>query len=455
MKTICHDRCNICGRYTNFVIDDRATLLREACCSECHTSLRVSDLVGILQQQISLYQEKNHRPPRLLNLCSIGRVHELYSHMQGYTCGEYFDGIASGEYKDGILCIDLQNMPLADASFDIIVTEDVLEHVASIGMALREINRVLKTGGLHIFTVPVHENIVTMSRKHKPVVYHGDPLRPDGVPVVTDFGRDLADFVDKFGMHTDLHHCHRFHAAEETSFIDDEYEAYRQKSQYLMEVFRYNSIVVVSSKIKNLSGTIISMPFRTAHQEDEQEINGSLLYKYRPKAFLHAITDNKDTPIKPVYTEPLCNGGGYRVRFALKDLCTKEQHFRFAPLKDDCCEIEFTAVRTDMEDYSMEPVNAFCRKGCRYLFVTTEPAIDIIGEADFATFLELEYRLRTVPAAEISALAIDRFMTDQEKMATLSKECDALRHELKLITSARGYRLLEKLRQVRNKFHLS
>lgn len=46
-------------------------------------------------------------------------------------------------------------------------------------------------------------------------------------------------------------------------------------------------------------------------------------------------------------------------------------------------------------------------------------------------------------------------MTDQEKMATLSKECDALRHELKLITSARGYRLLEKLRQVRNKFHLS
>lgn len=454
MKTICHDQCNICGRHTDFIIDDKATLLREACCRECHTSLRVSDLVGILRQQISLYQEKHHQLPRLLNLCSIGRVHELYSHMQGYTCGEYFDGIASGEYKDGILCIDLQDMPLADASFDIIVTEDVLEHVASIDLALREIRRVLKPGGLHIFTVPVHENIVTMSRKHKPAVYHGDPLRPEGVKVITDFGRDLADFADRFGLKTTLCQCHRFHAPEETSFIDDEYESYRQKSQQLLEVFRYNSIVAISRKLPepddggrpldNLSGT------------DTQDKGSSLPCIPAPQVFTYSLAGEAHVPHEPIQPSSFCQSQNSRccARFNLGGIRTEGQRLRFAPLEDDCCEIDIVAVRTDITDYSLEPLNAYCRKGCRYLFFTASPAIDIIGEFSSATFLELEYNLRLLPASEISSLATARFRADQEKLAALTEERDRLRRELQLITSAKGYKVLEKLRHAKKKLPL-
>lgn len=119
--------------------------------------------------------------PCILNLCSQGKGHELYRHLSGYQCGEYFDGVASGDYLDGVMCIDLQDIPFEDNYFDFIITEDVLEHVWDITRALKEINHVLKSGGKYIFTVPVHENIVTMSRKNNPLeVFHGDPLHPEG-----------------------------------------------------------------------------------------------------------------------------------------------------------------------------------------------------------------------------------------------------------------------------------
>jgi ubiquinone/menaquinone biosynthesis C-methylase UbiE len=48
-------------------------------------------------------------------------------------------------------------MQFADASLDIVVSSDVLEHVRDITRAHREIFRCLRPGGCHIFTVPFDE----------------------------------------------------------------------------------------------------------------------------------------------------------------------------------------------------------------------------------------------------------------------------------------------------------
>lgn len=254
MRIVAREKCNVCGAETEFKIDDNATLLREAVCSFCGSSIRVSDIAGIIQKEMSI--EKKQMQNRvnenlcILNLCSQGKVHELYKTFSGYRCGEYFDGVASGAYLDGIMCIDLQDIPFEDNYFDFIITEDVLEHVWDITRALNEINRVLKPGGKHIFTVPVHENIVTMSRKNNQLeVFHGDPLRPEGAKVFTDFGRDIVSFIDKFGMKTTMHTLHKFHEPDETSFIDDEAESYKKNWRNMLGVFRYNSIVLVSEKV--------------------------------------------------------------------------------------------------------------------------------------------------------------------------------------------------------------
>ena len=55
--------------------------------------------------------------------------------------------------------VDVQNMPMADNSFDVILCSMVLHYVEDFEAGLREINRVLKPGGLAMLPVPmIHQN---------------------------------------------------------------------------------------------------------------------------------------------------------------------------------------------------------------------------------------------------------------------------------------------------------
>lgn len=49
---------------------------------------------------------------------------------------------------------DGRNLPVAPESIDVVVSYDVLEHVADESQALREVHRVLKPGGSFVITVP-------------------------------------------------------------------------------------------------------------------------------------------------------------------------------------------------------------------------------------------------------------------------------------------------------------
>lgn len=66
---------------------------------------------------------------------------------------EFFDGVPSGMLHGGVLCQDLHATTFDDGRFDLVMTEDVLEHVTDYLRALKEIRRVLKPGGCHVFTV--------------------------------------------------------------------------------------------------------------------------------------------------------------------------------------------------------------------------------------------------------------------------------------------------------------
>ena len=49
---------------------------------------------------------------------------------------------------------DGRHIPFPDASFDIVFSSNVLEHVADLGVLLAECNRVLRPGGIHIHAMP-------------------------------------------------------------------------------------------------------------------------------------------------------------------------------------------------------------------------------------------------------------------------------------------------------------
>ena len=102
------------------------------------------------------------------------------------------EGIEGGTVCDGVLPglrhEDVERLSFAGASFDLVVSNDVLEHVAEPAAALGELYRVLRPGGELIFSVPFWiDREATVRRAERaggevrhllPPAYHGDPLRP-------------------------------------------------------------------------------------------------------------------------------------------------------------------------------------------------------------------------------------------------------------------------------------
>jgi SAM-dependent methyltransferase len=118
---------------------------------------------------------------------------------------EYVDGAELGVTVNGVVRQDLQKLTWPDATFDVVVTSEVFEHVADPWTAFDEVRRVLRVGGRHVFTVPDIGDEPTRSRDGLPTVLHMDGPGSPGIPVVTDFGLDLAERLRAHGFETVVH----------------------------------------------------------------------------------------------------------------------------------------------------------------------------------------------------------------------------------------------------------
>lgn len=174
--------CAVCGAETRFVRNSwiLSRELRRAwpdgfveresmLCAECGASRRVRLLATAL---LSLYATHARSIPELVaeeafrgldvaEVNAVGRMHPyLASHPR----------LTSVEYPEQ----DLQRLTWPDASFDLLLTSDTLEHVPDLDAALREIRRVLRPGGKHVFTVPVDPRLTaTRARASLPEQHHG------------------------------------------------------------------------------------------------------------------------------------------------------------------------------------------------------------------------------------------------------------------------------------------
>ena len=129
-----------------------------------------------------------------------------------YISSEFFgQGIRPGTIVDGVRHEDVCNSSFPSDYFDFVLSSDVLEHVPEPQWALSEIHRVLKPGGKHIFTVPFIAGMPQSEARAivnsqgvieylKDALYHGDPLREEGILVYTIFGEDLKDMCLQVGL---------------------------------------------------------------------------------------------------------------------------------------------------------------------------------------------------------------------------------------------------------------
>jgi SAM-dependent methyltransferase len=127
------------------------------------------------------------------------------------TGSEYLGpSLAPGSVIDGIRHEDASRLSFSDQSLDIVVSNDVLEHVPDPSLCLREIGRVLKPDGCLLMTVPFHsDRSASVARaelvngqivERLPAVYHGNPISREGSLVFTDFGFDLLQKVREAGF---------------------------------------------------------------------------------------------------------------------------------------------------------------------------------------------------------------------------------------------------------------
>jgi hypothetical protein len=125
-----------------------------------------------------------------------------------YSNSFFYEDAPVGTYKDGNRCENLEALTFPDESFDLFITQDVLEHVFHPDRALAEIMRVLRPGGAHVFTAPKNKHLLKSYRRaafvngrvehiHEPN-YHGNPIG-DGRSLVTwDYGADFDDLIQEW-----------------------------------------------------------------------------------------------------------------------------------------------------------------------------------------------------------------------------------------------------------------
>ena len=208
--------CSVCGSDARFVRNswmlpaefarswpkgfvDRESLL----CSACGSSARVR---GVGDALVALYgtggasvadlvEEDAFRSLRIAELNAIGRMHAVLQRLPDLTYAEYPEE-------------DVMALSYADASFDLVLTSDTLEHVEDPMKGMEEIRRVLRPGGRHVFTVPIKPELATSrSRNGQAPEYHGrggGPFslvtRKADMLAHTDFGTDLPDWLDRAGF---------------------------------------------------------------------------------------------------------------------------------------------------------------------------------------------------------------------------------------------------------------
>lgn len=209
----------MCGRPTIFVCTDQSSLRNSMECLLCRSSSRNRHVAQVLLMEVAgegASLADLHRNSRLAiyNTDRGGALSQVLAGMPTYTCSGFFPEITPGTMiEPGVYCQDLEHLTFQDAAFDVVITEDVLEHVRHYQAALEEIHRVLKPGGCHVFTVPFFFDRPTLIRVDTmgetdvnllPPEYHGDSIR-GRILAYRTLGFDLFGLLASIGFETRVH----------------------------------------------------------------------------------------------------------------------------------------------------------------------------------------------------------------------------------------------------------
>ncbi|MBK7529589.1 class I SAM-dependent methyltransferase [Piscinibacter sp.] len=147
--------CASCARRTRFLISGLES--RSIRCLSCKsTAISLATVAQI--QQLPL----DPAASAVYELSYHGAVFRyLKSNFANFQFSEYFGPPAGGVYVDGVRNEDVQKLSFAPASFELVSSTEVFEHVPDYMAGFAEVCRVLQPGGWFVFTVPFFDDART------------------------------------------------------------------------------------------------------------------------------------------------------------------------------------------------------------------------------------------------------------------------------------------------------
>ena len=211
--------CSVCGHVGEFA-EEGVGARDDFRCSRCRSMVRQRDVAQLILDEfgrgaaLSIDQAIAAGSLNEVDIYEAGMQGPLHARLRAlprYLNSYFWDDVELGLERDGVRCEDLTKLTFPDLSFDLVVSLEVLEHVFDIEQAVSEIARVLRVGGVHIFSIPVRypfpaQTKVLASRKDNgeieylaPPRYHvaGDQSKS---LVVSDFGQDFINLHADHGL---------------------------------------------------------------------------------------------------------------------------------------------------------------------------------------------------------------------------------------------------------------
>lgn len=187
----------------------------ETCaCSQCGLNSRMRALIDLLVSKLNVPQTAQIYIAEQTTV-SFKAIRNLFDNVTGseylgpgYKLGEVvadFNGHVNVRHED------LSRLSFADSVFDIVLSQDVFEHIPGYQNTFSESARILKRGGSLVFTVPFfYDQAETRIRatvdaqgsvQHiLPPEFHGNPVSNEGSLCFQNFGWDILDALRKAGF---------------------------------------------------------------------------------------------------------------------------------------------------------------------------------------------------------------------------------------------------------------
>lgn len=214
MRVEYQGHCSICEAERSFVAERDTDLdkrwfpnwFREALrCTVCKAPPRERAIADALNKVRPNWREL------AIHECSPGGwalSAKIARECKGYVATQYDPSFAfgtqspNGRWRNE----NLEAQTFDDAVFDIVITQDVFEHLFHPGRAMREIARTLRPGGVAVMTVPVVRGWGATERRARlaadgsvehllPEQYHGNPVGDGRSLVTVDWSYDIGSYL--------------------------------------------------------------------------------------------------------------------------------------------------------------------------------------------------------------------------------------------------------------------